>query len=63
MPPHTYSSKILPVLKKHDVMFIVDEIICGFGRLGSMFGLEHFEIEPDIIVMAKQITPAISCCR
>jgi 4-aminobutyrate---pyruvate transaminase len=56
VPPQTYFNKIQPVLKKYDVLFIVDEVICGFGRLGTMFGLELFEIEPDIVVMAKQLT-------
>ncbi len=56
VPPQTYFSKIQTVLKKHDVLFVVDEVICGFGRLGTMFGFEHFEIEPDMVVMAKQIT-------
>ena len=56
VPPQTYFDKIQPVLQKHDVLFIVDEVICGFGRLGTMFGLEHFEIKPDIVVLAKQLT-------
>jgi 4-aminobutyrate--pyruvate transaminase len=56
VPPRTYFDKIQPVLRKHDVLFIVDEVICGFGRLGTMFGLEHFEIQPDIVTMAKQLT-------
>jgi 4-aminobutyrate--pyruvate transaminase len=56
VPPRTYFDKIQPVLKKYDVLFIVDEVICGFGRLGTMFGLESFEMKPDIITMAKQIT-------
>ncbi len=56
VPPRTYFEKIQPVLKKHDVLFIVDEVICGFGRLGTMFGLETFDLKPDIVTMAKQIT-------
>jgi 4-aminobutyrate--pyruvate transaminase len=56
VPPPTYFDKIQPVLKKHDVLLIVDEVICGFGRLGTMFGLERFDIKPDIVVMAKQLT-------
>jgi 4-aminobutyrate--pyruvate transaminase len=56
VPPQTYFDKIQPILKKHDVLFIADEVICGFGRLGTMFGLEHFEIRPDIVTMAKQLT-------
>ena len=56
VPPPTYFDKIQPVLKKHDVLLIVDEVICGFGRLGTMFGLERFDIKPDMVVMAKQLT-------
>src|ERR1700735_4562860 len=56
VPPRTYFDKIQPVLKKHDVLLIADEVICGFGRLGTMFGLEHFEMKPDMVVMAKQLT-------
>jgi len=56
VPPPTYFDKVQPVLKKHDVLLIVDEVICGFGRLGTMFGLERFDIKPDMVVMAKQLT-------
>lgn len=56
VPPRTYFDKIQPVLKKHDVLLIADEVICGFGRLGTMFGLQHFELKPDIVTMAKQLT-------
>ncbi len=56
VPPRTYFEKIQPVLKKHDVLLIADEVICGFGRLGTMFGLDHFEIKPDMVTMAKQLT-------
>ena len=56
VPPRTYFDKIQPVLKKHDVLLIADEVICGFGRLGTMFGLESFDIKPDMVVMAKQLT-------
>jgi 4-aminobutyrate---pyruvate transaminase len=56
VPPRTYFDKIQPVLKKHDVLLIADEVICGFGRLGTMFGLEAFDIKPDMVVMAKQLT-------
>jgi 4-aminobutyrate---pyruvate transaminase len=56
VPPQTYFDKIQPVLKKHDVLLIVDEVICGFGRLGTMFGFETFDIRPDIVTMAKQLT-------
>jgi 4-aminobutyrate---pyruvate transaminase len=56
VPPIGYFDKIQRVLKKHDVLFIVDEIICGFGRTGKMFGIETFALRPDIITMAKAMS-------
>ncbi|MDA7949548.1 MAG: aspartate aminotransferase family protein [Hyphomicrobiaceae bacterium] len=56
VPPATYWSKIQAVLSKFDILLVADEVICGFGRTGKMFGSETFGITPDIIVMSKQIT-------
>jgi 4-aminobutyrate--pyruvate transaminase len=56
VPPATYFEKIQAVLAKHDVLLIADEVICGFGRTGRMFGTETFGLRPDIIVMAKQLS-------
>ena len=56
VPPATYFAKIQAVLKRHDVLFIVDEVICGFGRLGTMFGCQTFGLKPDIITMAKGLS-------
>ncbi|MBI2206985.1 MAG: aspartate aminotransferase family protein [Candidatus Rokubacteria bacterium] len=56
VPPRTYFEKVQAVLKKHDVLLIADEVICGFGRTGRMFGTETFGLQPDIIVMAKQLS-------
>jgi 4-aminobutyrate--pyruvate transaminase len=56
VPPRTYFEKVQAVLRKHDVLFIADEVICGFGRTGRMFGTETFGLRPDIITMAKAIT-------
>jgi 4-aminobutyrate--pyruvate transaminase len=56
VPPPTYFEKIQRVLKKHDVLFIADEVICGFGRTGRMFGTETFKLQPDIITMAKALS-------
>jgi 4-aminobutyrate--pyruvate transaminase len=56
VPPRTYFEKIQPVLAKHDVLLIADEVICGFGRTGRMFGTETFGLRPDIMVMAKQLS-------
>jgi len=56
VPPATYFEKVQAVLKKHDVLLIADEVICGFGRTGRMFGSETFGLRPDIVTMAKAIT-------
>ena len=58
VPPRTYFEKIQQVLKKHDVLLIADEVICGFGRTGNMFGTETFGLKPDIITMAKALSSA-----
>jgi 4-aminobutyrate--pyruvate transaminase len=58
VPPKTYFEKIQPVLKKYDVLLIADEVICGFGRTGNMFGSETFRLEPDIMTMAKALSSA-----
>ncbi len=57
-PPKGYWAAIQAVLKKHDILLIADEVITGFGRLGSMFGSQHYGIEPDIITIAKGLTSA-----
>lgn len=56
VPPATYWEKIQEVLNKYDILLIADEVICGFGRTGKMFGSETFGIKPDVMVMSKQIT-------
>ncbi len=56
VPPRSYFDRIQPVLRKHDVLLVADEVICGFGRLGTMFGIETYGIKPDIITVAKQIS-------
>ncbi|MBV9247178.1 MAG: aminotransferase class III-fold pyridoxal phosphate-dependent enzyme, partial [Methylobacteriaceae bacterium] len=58
VPPATYYEKIQAVLAKHDVLLIADEVICGFGRLGSMFGSPVMGMTPDTISIAKAITSA-----
>ncbi len=57
-PPATYFEKIQRVLKKHDVLLIADEVICGFGRTGCMFGTETYGLRPDIITVAKALSSA-----
>lgn len=55
-PPEGYWKAIQAVLSKHDVLLIADEVITGFGRTGSMFGSQHYGIEPDLITVAKGLT-------
>ncbi len=55
-PPKTYFAKIQAVLTKYDILLVADEVICGFGRTGNMFGSHTYDIRPDIMVMSKQIT-------
>lgn len=57
-PPEGYWGAIQEVLRRHDVLLIADEVITGFGRTGSMFGSEHYGIEPDLITIAKGLTSA-----
>lgn len=56
VPPATYWEKIQAVLARHDILLVADEVICGFGRTGQMFGSETYGIRPDIMVLSKQIT-------
>lgn len=58
IPPAGYFEKIQGVLDRYDILFVVDEVICGFGRTGSMFGCETFGIKPDTISVAKALTSA-----
>ncbi|MDU9003947.1 aspartate aminotransferase family protein [Sedimentitalea todarodis] len=56
VPPETYWAKIQAVLRKYDILLVADEVICGFGRTGQMFGSQTFDMQPDVMVMSKQIT-------
>ncbi len=57
-PPAGYWQAIQAVLKKHDILLVADEVVTGFGRLGTMFGSDHYGIEADIITIAKGLTSA-----
>jgi 4-aminobutyrate--pyruvate transaminase len=56
IPPATYFEKIQAVLRRHDVMFVADEVICGFGRTGNYWGCQTYGITPDIITCAKALS-------
>jgi 4-aminobutyrate---pyruvate transaminase len=55
-PPATYFEKIQPILKEYDILFLADEVICGFGRTGNMFGSETYDLKPDMISAAKALS-------
>lgn len=57
-PPAGYWDAIQAVLQKYDILLIADEVVTGFGRLGTMFGSDHYGIKPDIITIAKGLTSA-----
>lgn len=58
VPPKGYFERIIPVLKQHDILFVADEVICGFGRTGNWFGCDTYKIQPDLMTIAKQLSSA-----
>lgn len=56
VPPEGYWAAIQKVLRKYDILLIADEVICGFGRTGNMFGSETFGMRPDIMTLSKQLS-------
>ena len=56
VPPQGYWEAIQVVLKKYDILLIADEVICGFGRTGEMFGTTTFDLQPDIMTLSKQMS-------
>jgi adenosylmethionine-8-amino-7-oxononanoate aminotransferase len=58
VPPPTYYPEIRRLTRENGIVMIMDEVICGFGRTGKMFGTEHWGIQPDMITLAKGLTSA-----
>ena len=56
IPPEGYWAEIQRICREHDVLLIVDEVICGFGRTGRWWGAERFGIRPDIVTAAKGLS-------
>src|SRR5438874_1351024 len=56
VPPATYFDRIQPLLKKYEILFVVDEVISGFGRTGNMFGAQTFDLKADIMTLAKALS-------
>lgn len=57
-PPEGYWDEIQPILRKHDILLIADEVVTGFGRMGRPFGSHVYGMEPDLITVAKGLTSA-----
>lgn len=58
-PPKGYLNRLREICDKHNILLIFDEVITGFGRMGSLTGAEEFGVTPDIMTLAKQITNGI----
>jgi 4-aminobutyrate--pyruvate transaminase len=56
VPPDDYWRRVADVLEAHDILLIADEVITGFGRTGTMFGVQQYGVQPDIVAIAKGIT-------
>ncbi|WP_299230443.1 aspartate aminotransferase family protein [uncultured Halomonas sp.] len=56
IPPQSYWPAVKAVLDKYDILLVVDEVICGFGRLGEWFGSVHYDLEPDLMPIAKGLS-------
>ena len=56
IPPKGYWKRVDAICKKYGVLLVSDEVICGFGRLGSWFGFQHFGVTPDLVSMAKGLS-------
>lgn len=56
IPPESYFPEIQRICRKYEILFIVDEVICGFGRTGEWFGSDLFDLSPDLMTLAKGIT-------
>ena len=56
VPPRTYWEKMQAVIRRYDLLFIADEVICGFGRTGNMWGSQTFDLRPDMISCAKALS-------
>ena len=59
LPPQGYFEKIQEVLRRYDILFVADEVICGFARTGEMWGCETFGIRPDMMTSAKALSAAM----
>jgi 4-aminobutyrate---pyruvate transaminase len=59
VPPEGYFEKVQAVLRKYDILFVADEVICGFARTGKMWGSQTYDIRPDMVTSAKALSAAM----
>ena len=65
VPPPGYFQRVQELCRKYEILLHIDEVVCGLGRTGTWFGYQQFDIQPDIVTMAKGVASgyaAISCC-
>lgn len=56
IPPDTYWPEIKRILARHEILLVIDEVICGFGRTGEWFGSQYYDLKPDLMPIAKGMT-------
>jgi putrescine aminotransferase len=56
IPPATYWPEVKRILEERDILFVSDEVICGFGRTGEWFGSDYYDMKPDLMAIAKGMT-------
>lgn len=56
IPPQSYWPRVRKILARYDILFVADEVICGFGRTGEWFGSQYYGLEPDLMPIAKGLT-------
>ena len=56
VPPDSYWPEISRICKKYEILFVADEVICGFGRTGQWFGTDFYDLDPDLMVIAKGLS-------
>lgn len=56
VPPAGYLKRLREICTRHDILFIADEVVCGFGRIGSFTGASEFDVQPDMFTSAKGLT-------
>ncbi len=64
-PPEGYWPRVQEICRKYDILLHIDEVVCGMGRTGTWFGYQNYDVQPDIVTMAKGVASgyaAISCC-